>query len=153
MIKTLRKRHLQIWILWAVLLPVGIIVAWMAVPKKVTQELLEDENIEILTVVLGADAEKGKYYSHLRTNKDGSKYQLHWSVYNGFNYGSKNRYSNSPLLIYRVMNSEHELIGRIGGNRHYVFNLPNDSSDTYNFIIYDPFNKKQVSSLNFNKSN
>jgi hypothetical protein len=41
MIRTLRKRHLQIWILWAVLLPVGIIVAWMAVPEKVTQELLQ----------------------------------------------------------------------------------------------------------------
>jgi hypothetical protein len=41
MIKTLRKRHLQIWILWAVLLPVGIIASWMAVPKKVTQELLQ----------------------------------------------------------------------------------------------------------------
>lgn len=41
MIRSLRKRHLQIWILWAVLLPVGIIVAWMAVPDKVTQELLQ----------------------------------------------------------------------------------------------------------------
>jgi hypothetical protein len=41
MIKSLRKRHLQIWILWAVLLPVGIIVAWMSVPKKATQELLQ----------------------------------------------------------------------------------------------------------------
>jgi hypothetical protein len=41
MIKSLRKRHLQIWILWAVLLPVGIIVAYMAVPEKVTQDLLQ----------------------------------------------------------------------------------------------------------------
>jgi hypothetical protein len=41
MIKTLRKRHLQIWILWAVLIPAGIITAWMAVPKKATQELLQ----------------------------------------------------------------------------------------------------------------
>jgi hypothetical protein len=41
MIKALRKRHLQIWILWAVLLPVGIIVAYMSVPGKVTQELLQ----------------------------------------------------------------------------------------------------------------
>ena len=41
MIKPLRKRHLQIWTLLAVLIPVGIIVAWMAVPKKVTQELLQ----------------------------------------------------------------------------------------------------------------
>lgn len=41
MIKTLRKRHLQIWILWAVLIPVGIITAWMVVPGKATQELLQ----------------------------------------------------------------------------------------------------------------
>jgi hypothetical protein len=41
MIKNLRKGHLQIWILWAVLLPAGIIIAWMAVPEKVTQELLQ----------------------------------------------------------------------------------------------------------------
>ena len=41
MIKSLRKRHLQIWILWSVLLPAGIIVAYMSVPKKVTQELLQ----------------------------------------------------------------------------------------------------------------
>jgi hypothetical protein len=41
MIKQLRKRHLQIWALWAVLIPVGIIVARIAVPKKVTQELLQ----------------------------------------------------------------------------------------------------------------
>jgi hypothetical protein len=42
MIKSLRKRHLQIWILWAVLLPLGIVTAWMAVPKKVTQQLLQE---------------------------------------------------------------------------------------------------------------
>ena len=41
MTKRLRKRHLQIWIIMAMLLPVGIIVAWMSVPKKVTQELLQ----------------------------------------------------------------------------------------------------------------
>jgi hypothetical protein len=41
MIKSLRKKHLQIWMLWAILLPLGIIVAWMAVPEKVTQELLQ----------------------------------------------------------------------------------------------------------------
>jgi hypothetical protein len=41
MIKSLRKRHLQIWILWALLLPAAIIIAWMSVPMKVTQELLQ----------------------------------------------------------------------------------------------------------------
>ena len=41
MIKSLRKRHLQIWIMLAILLPAGIIVAWMSVPEKPTQELLQ----------------------------------------------------------------------------------------------------------------
>jgi len=53
MIKQLRKRHLQIWILWAVLLPVGIIIAWMSVPKKVTQELLQPpakSSVQITTI-------------------------------------------------------------------------------------------------------
>jgi hypothetical protein len=54
MIKSLRKRHLQIWILWAVLLPAGIIVAWMAVPKKATQKLLQPpaktSNVQISSV-------------------------------------------------------------------------------------------------------
>ena len=46
MIRSLRKRHLQVWIFLAVLLPVGIIVAWIAVPKKVTQELLQSPGSE-----------------------------------------------------------------------------------------------------------
>jgi len=49
MIKQLRKRHLQIWALWAVLIPLGIIVAWTAVPKKVTQELFQPPASKALT--------------------------------------------------------------------------------------------------------
>jgi hypothetical protein len=150
MIKGLRKRHLQIWTLWAVLLPIGIIAAWMAVPDKVTQESLQSEQVDILPVTLGTQAKKGKYYSHLRTNRDGSKYQLCWSVYRGFNYTS-NIYSNSPFLIYWVTKPEYELIGRIGGKQTFYFNLPNDSSDIYSFIIYDPIRKKTIDSLSFNK--
>ena len=151
MIKTLRKRHLQIWALWALLIPVGIVVAWMAVPEKVTQELLQKENTEILPVALGTEAKKGKYYSLLLRNKQGSKYQLYWKPYNGSNYGH-NIYSHKSFLIYLVRNSEQELIGRVGEYRPYYFDLPNDSSDTYVFVIYDPFNKKTIDSLKFNKA-
>ena len=151
MIKSLRKRHLQIWILWAILLPVGIIVAWLSVPKKVPQELLQDDNTEILPLALGTEAKKGKYYSLLLSNKQGSKYQLYWKPYNGFNYGY-NVYSHKPFLIYLIGNSQQELIGRVGEYRPYYFNLPVDSSDEYIFIIYDPFQKKTIDSLKFNKS-
>ena len=61
MIKPLRKRHLQIWILWAVLIPVGIVVAWMAVPKKVTQELLQPPASKTSTFqIKSADTLKSK---------------------------------------------------------------------------------------------
>ena len=151
MIKTLRKRHLQIWILWAILLPVGIIVAWMAVPKNATEELLQNEKIDFLPIQIDTQAEKGKYYSTLNTNRERSKYQLQWKIYNGFDY-STSIYNRSSLLIYRVTNTEYELIGRIGGNRQYYFNLANDSSDRYSFIIYDPIRKEKVDSINFYKN-
>lgn len=32
---------MQVWVLLAVLIPVGIIAGWMAVPKMMTQELLQ----------------------------------------------------------------------------------------------------------------
>lgn len=41
MIKQLRKKHLQIWLVLAIFLPIAIIVAYISVPKKVTQDLLQ----------------------------------------------------------------------------------------------------------------
>jgi hypothetical protein len=150
MIKTLRKRHLQIWILWAVLLPVGIVAAWMVVPEKVTQELIESEQVNVLPVKLGTQADKGRYYSTLRTTGDRLKYQLHFEMYNGFDYSS-NPYSNRPFLIYRVAKPAYELLGRVGGKGKFYFNLQSDSSDTFSFIIYDPLERKKTDSLIFNK--
>lgn len=61
MIRSLRKRHLQVWIFLAVLLPVGIIVAWIAVPKKVTQELLQPPGSETsIMEIKSADTLKSK---------------------------------------------------------------------------------------------
>jgi hypothetical protein len=51
MIKTLRKRHLQIWTLLAVLIPVGIIVAWLAVPPKATDKLLQPAAIDLPALI------------------------------------------------------------------------------------------------------
>ena len=40
MIKPLRKRHVQIWYALAVLIPLGIIGAWLVVPEPVKDRLL-----------------------------------------------------------------------------------------------------------------
>jgi len=60
MIKSLRKRHLQIWILWAILLPGGIIVAYMAVPGKVRQELLQPASKTSASQIKTIDSLKSK---------------------------------------------------------------------------------------------
>jgi len=60
MIKSQRKKHLQIWTLWAVLIPVGIIVAWMSVPKKVTQELLQPPAKTLSLEIRSVDTLKSK---------------------------------------------------------------------------------------------
>jgi hypothetical protein len=41
MIKSLRKRHVQVWMAWAILLPVGIMVSWLSIPKQPVQSLLQ----------------------------------------------------------------------------------------------------------------
>jgi len=151
MIKILRKRHLQIWILWAVLLPIGILVAWRAVPKKITEQLLQPEQVEILPIYIETQARKGEYFSTLNTNRERSKYQLQWQIYRESEYSSSNIYRSKSLLIYYVSKSNYELLGRIGGKQAYYFNLPIDSSDSYSFIIYDPFRKKRIDSISFNK--
>ena len=51
MMKPLRKRHLQIWMAWAILLPVGIVVAWLSVPEQKPVKLLQSHTVEVLPVI------------------------------------------------------------------------------------------------------
>lgn len=60
MIRQLRKRHLQIWLLLAVLLPIGFVVALMSVPKKVTQELLQPPSKTSVSQIKSIDSLKSK---------------------------------------------------------------------------------------------
>lgn len=150
MIKTLRKRHLQIWILWAMLLPVGIIVAWKAVQRNVTHEILETEQAAVLPVSVDDDIRKGKYFWVLKTNQEKTTYQFVWGI--SRTYSFSNPYVRSTYLIYCDTDSGRELIGRTGGIETYYYNLPNVSSNTYSITIYDPFKEKTIHSFTIKKS-
>ena len=52
MIKPLRKRHLQLWFLLAVLIPAGIVGALLVRPKPVSSTLLQPASSENLPVVI-----------------------------------------------------------------------------------------------------
>jgi hypothetical protein len=149
MIKPLRKRHLQIWILCAVLIPIGVIVAWMAVPKKVTQELLQPEAIK-RTRDLIFSIDKQNYRVNLYFD---STFQLEFI--------NRNVLSNLSLLLYKVVDSstdnidKQELIGRIQGKGSHNFPFKLDVNPNgepkYSFygklILYDIIKKQKIDSI------
>ncbi len=151
MIKTLRKRHLQIWALWAILIPVGIIVAWMAVPRKVTQELLQEETLRTTYDTI-ASVEKANYTVNILLDLD-----LHLEFIN------KRGLRTPSMLLYQIIDSstdnidKQELIGRIQKKGSQFFPLKmqwklfGDSEYYYNgkFILYDIVKKQVIDSVIF----
>ncbi len=140
MIKSLRKRHLQIWALWAVLMPAGIIAAWLAVPGKAADKLLQPDEGTTLPVTIQS-VEKESYTVTLRSNEEKTQYQLEWI---------NRKASTVPSsLIYKVCQPENELVGRVDAKGTYYFPLGIDSGNMYRFILYDIIKKRTIDSVNF----
>ena len=140
MIKKLRKRHLQIWILWAFLLPVGIMAGWLAVPERVTDKLLQPDQGIILPVKIQS-IEKENYTVSLRSNEERTQYGLEWI--------NKKVSTAQSSLIYKQMKPGNELVGRVEARGTYYFPLSMNSSGIYNFILYDIIKKKSTDTINF----
>ena len=77
MIKPLRKRHRQIWIAWAILLPVGILFAWLAIPDQQPVRLLQNPTVTPLPDIVQSGS-LPDYSIKLRSNEDRSRWQLEW---------------------------------------------------------------------------
>jgi hypothetical protein len=155
MIKSLRKRHLQIWTVWAVLLPVGIITAWLAVPKAVVDKLLQPETSVSLPVLVKS-IDKRNYTVSLKCNEDKSQYQLEWINKEVSTVPSSLIYKVSPLRVPEQGERKEqsslegaELIGRVSVRGTYHFSLSKDSTNMYNFILFDIIKKQIIDSLKF----
>lgn len=145
MMKPLRKRHLQIWTALAILIPIGIIVAYINVPKKVIGELIQVDSEKALPLVINS-VDKLNYSVVLRSNEDKTQLQLEWINKTASVYPSS--------LIYKIRNEkqelkEAELIGRVEAKGHFYFPLKKDSTNKYQFILYDIIHKKQTDIVNF----
>ncbi|HEU5166267.1 MAG TPA: hypothetical protein VFU29_12035 [Chitinophagaceae bacterium] len=165
MIKSLRKRHLQIWVLWTVLIPVGIIVAWMAVPKKVTQELLQHAAPASAYHPI-ASVEKENYKINiLAPNFVTTKKPVGWEYDLNLEFINKKESPNDSLLLYKVIDAsdnsidKQELLGRIegGGTQHFrlkIFDLRvTDNKFDYRdkFVLYDIIKMRVTDSINFSQ--
>jgi len=159
MIKQLRKRHLQIWALWAVLIPVWIIVSWMAVPKKVTQELLNPVTLRNTNVTL-VSVEKENYKLSLLLDTAKDKDLLNLEFIN------KKKNDLPSFLLYRLTDTttinidKQEILGRIGSRSPQYFPLTYiyirscfEFSNLAKFVLYDIEKKQPIDTLIFKVSN
>jgi len=138
--KPLRKRHLQVWTLLAVLIPAGIISGYIVVPNQATDKLLQEDSSAALPVVINK-IERNEYSVYLRNSADKTNWQLQWV---------NTKASTVPSsLIYKTGNAGKELIGRIEGQGSFYFPLKADSTDSYHFILYDIIHQQTIDTINF----
>jgi len=150
MTKSLRKRHLQIWIAWAVLMPIGIISAVMVRPELPKDKLLQPTVTPALPVVLKS-VDKDDYTISVRSNRDTSLLQLEWINKKTLTYPTATIYEDTT----NTNNiSTALLIGRIEARGTYHFMLPNSNAtirqlNNVHFILYDFIHKRIIDSITF----
>jgi hypothetical protein len=148
MIKPLRKRHLQIWSCLAILIPLGIISAWLAVPKPVKDRILNPAESSALPVIIKSIS-KDEYSVSLRRKQDWSAVQLEWINHSPLTVPSAIIYETYPQ---KAMDGPEgaDLIGRIDSRGTYHFPLEKDSATTQrSFILYDIIHHRVIDRINF----
>ena len=144
MVKQLRRRHFQIWSALLVLIPLGIISATLVLPRQAKNDLLQPSSGESLPVVIKT-IEKPDYTVRLRGNSQ-SAAQLEWI--------NKTALTVPTAVIYKTIPGKQsfrdgDLIGRIESRGTYHFTLINDSTNNYDFVLYDFIHGKIIDSINF----
>ena len=149
MMKSLRKRHLQIWVLLAVLLPVGIFVAWISIPEQAKDKLLQPAPVKDLPVTLKTFYSRGPYEVILQTNNDTTEFQLAWYNKQSLTYPTATIYK-MPLYDTDIIHGK--LIGRIEARGNYYFKVDSTFNDdsTYQLIIFDFIHKQIIDTIKFN---
>ena len=148
----------------AVLIPVGIIVALMAVPKKVTQELLQ--KVAASTYHTIASVEKENYKINILVpNSVTIKHPTGWEYELRVEFINKKESATDSLLLYKVIDltdnniDKQELLGRIKSNgtqefrlRFFDLRVTNNKFDYRDkFLLYDIMKKQVVDSINFKR--
>lgn len=146
MIKKLRKRHLQIWYALAFLLPFCIVVAWMAIPKKPLNTLLQP-GFSSSIPKLAQSIEKENYTINIRCTENKDNCQLE--------YINRDALTIPSLLIYIMKPGaqtidEHDLLGRIESRGSYYFPLPAaGGNEATGFILYDFIHQNIIDTIVF----
>jgi hypothetical protein len=155
MIKPLRKRHLQIWKVLAILLPAGIVWSWLVIPNPVPVKLLNPVSTDLLPVIK-YKKENAHYCINIRTNKENTTWQLEWKNKMALAVPSAVIYRTPPRPPKGAVSGSFtpghsQLVGRIEARGNYVFGLSPDSAGNgqVHFILYDFIHQQIIDSINF----
>ena len=146
MIKRQRTYHRYIWLLLAILLPAGILFAWLVIPVHKPVTLLRTTNTEQLPLVVRS-ASNPEYTVELRSDNAKAKWQLVWK--------NKKVMTVPSAIIYDVTGAGNDLgkarlVGRIESKGDYLFDLPADSSGyaAMHLLLYDFIHEQKLKSIN-----
>jgi hypothetical protein len=147
MTKNLRIRHRQIWLMLALLLPIGIVAAWLLIPNHQPVKTLNTRE-QLLLPVIAYTAGTDHFQARIRTNADRSTWQLEWI--------NKTILTTPSAVIYKTKGEiftpeSAELIGRIETQGRYVFPLQRDSAGWAGtrLILYDFIHAQKTDSIKF----
>ena len=144
--KQLRKRHLLIWRMLAILLPAGIIIAWIAVPNAALQPLLQPEHTSPLPLIL-SKAINRQYAVSIRASEDTSLLQLEWINGEILQYPTATIYAEDSTA---GSINEMKLVGRIEARGNWYF--PLDSTFRHarstRLLLYDFIHRQIIDTIN-----
>jgi hypothetical protein len=147
MIKPLRNTHRGIWLMLALLLPAGIISAWLVIPDSDPVVILSKPAYQLLPVIQ-AKSESAQHCIHIRSSMDKTHWQVEWKNKLPLTVPSAGIYQTEgrQINIHKA-----RLIGRIEAKGNYVFRLQPDSTwhKELNLLLYDFIHERVVDSLNF----
>ena len=141
--RPLRTRHFEVWLALSMLIPAGMITAWLSVKQPGRSRLLQPASAAVLPKIIST-FETVDYVARLRSH-DSIPEQLEWI--------NKRTLTVPSAVIYRKVPGGDtlrlgELIGRIEAKGNYYFRLHRDSMQQLNsFVLYDFIHEKIVDSI------
>jgi hypothetical protein len=147
MVKSLRKRHLQVWSALAIILPAGIIAAWLVIPNQPPVKIIKAAEEQLLPVIVHT-AGTENFQANIRTDNERSSWQLEWI--------NKKELTAPSAVIYKTNAGAFnpaaaELVGRIETKGRYIFPLKPDSTGwrQAKLVLYDFIHEQKMDSINF----
>ena len=147
--KPLRNGHLFIWKLLALLIPASIIIAWLYVPRKVTQALLQPQTTAPLPLIL-TKMENANYAVAVRSTNDTTTFQLEWVNKTVLEYPTATIYATEKETRDII---DAKLIGRIEARGNWYFPLDSTFKLPVNnhFILYDFIHQQVIDTINLRR--